>query len=126
MTIFPTLYAPQKQARQVNLFSRTTRTAKKRLHNAKEILKGVKTITITHPYHPEKGEVYEYVGRIKYEYAECVKCVDKYGEIKVFPITYTNLHTYDESVIGDGCTMTVENLLSLCELIDSIRLSGDV
>lgn len=103
-----------------------TKAPEKRLHNAKKIPKGVKTITITHPYHPGKGEVYEYIGRVKYEYAECVKCVDKYGEIKVFPITYTSLHTYDESVVVNGCAMTIENLLSLCELIDSIRRSGDL
>jgi hypothetical protein len=52
--------------------------------------------------------------------------VDEHGEINVFPITYTNLHTYDESVIGNGCTLTVENLLSLKELLDNIRCSGEV
>jgi hypothetical protein len=63
---------------------------------------------------------------MKYEYAECVKCVDKHGEIKVFPITYTRLHTYDESVVGNGCVMTVENLLSLKGLVDSIMHPRDV
>ena len=96
---------------------------KKRLHNKKKILEGVKTITVTHPYHPDKDKIYEYVGRVKYEYAECVKCVDEHGKIKVFPVTYTNLHTYDESVIGNGCEMTVENLFSLKELVDIIQCS---
>ena len=103
-----------------------TEGAKKRLHNAKKLPKGVKTITITHPYHPDKEKIYEYLGRVKYEYAECVKCLNEHGEINVFPITYTNLHTYDESVIGNGCAMTVENLLSLKKLVDSVLCSGNV
>ena len=86
---------------------------KKRLHNSKKLPKGVKTITITHPYHPEKDKVYEYIGHMKYEYAECVKCVDEHGEINVFPITYTDLHTYDESVIGKEVQETVEKALEL-------------
>jgi len=103
-----------------------TKVAKKRLHNKKKIPKGDKKITITHPFHPEKDKVYEYVGHIKYEYAECVKCVDEHGEINVFPITYTNLHTYDESVIGNGCAMTIEHLLTLKELLDNILRTGEV
>jgi len=104
----------------------TTRAGKKRLHSKRKLLKGVKTISITHPYHPDKGKKYEYLGRVKYEYAECVKCVDEHGEIKVFPITYTDLHAYDESVIGNGCVMTVENLLALKKLTDSISRPHDV
>ena len=81
---------------------------------------------ITHLYHPSKGKIYEYLGRMKYEYAECVKCMDEHDEIKVFPITYTNLHTHDESVIGNGCVMSVENLFLLKELVDNILYSKDM
>jgi len=55
-----------------------------------------------------------------------VKCLNEHGEINAFPITYTNLHTRDESVIGNGCAMTIKNLLSLKELLDSIICSGEV
>ena len=108
------------------MFSPTTRTAKSKLHNNTKLPEGVKTITITHPYHPDKGKIYEYIGHVKYEYAECVKCVNKRGEIKVFPTTYTNLHTCDESVIENGCVMTIENLLALKELLHSILWPGEV
>jgi hypothetical protein len=102
-----------------------SQTGEKRLHNAKKLPKGVKTITITHPYHPEKGETYEYIGQVKYEYAESVKCADAHGKIKVFPITYTNLHTRDENAIENDCVMSVANLMSLKELTDSILCSRE-
>jgi len=44
----------------------------------------------------------------------------------MFPVSITDLHTACDELSGNGCVMTIENLLSLKELIDGIARAHDM
>ena len=44
----------------------------------------------------------------------------------MFPENITNLHTACDELAGNGCVMSIENLMSLKELIDGIARTREV
>jgi hypothetical protein len=80
----------------------------------------VKQITITHPFHPDTGKEYDYVCKTKYYGVDYVTCTDEQGKRSMFPVNITNLSTACEELTENGCVMSVENLISLKELMDGI------
>ena len=88
------------------------------LHTDNNLSNGVATIIITHPFHPDKGKEFEFLGQT----TEYVRCLDEKGNIRLFPIKNTNLHI---SAIGDRSAegnfiAPVDDLLELKELVDSL------
>jgi len=85
------------------------------LHTDAKLINGHTTITITHPFHPDKGKVYEYLG----ENAGRVRCLDEQGKTRIFPKKVTNLHVSGLSQ-GGSCVMSVDDLLALKDLMDTL------
>ena len=83
-------------------------------------------ITITHPFHPDTGKEYDYVCKTKYYGVDYVTCTDEQGKRGMFPVNITNLHTVCDELSGSGCVMTIENLMSLKELMDGIARAREV
>ena len=85
----------------------------------------VKVIKINHPYHPQKGKVYEYLGLIKSNRGVLVRCKDTRGNLKKIPISFTDLYTstINECSNANSCVASIDDLMSLKELLDAI-LSG--
>ncbi|GHU80220.1 hypothetical protein FACS1894191_4950 [Clostridia bacterium] len=90
------------------------------LHTDKETSDDVQTLVITHPFHPEKGKSFEYLGQIDFEKGSYVKCLDEQGNIRKFPRSITNLHTSNANDYSICCVASVEDLLLLKELVDAI------
>ena len=93
---------------------------KKPHHTAKKSPEAVKQITITHPFHPDAGKGYEYLCKTKYYGIDYVTCTDEQGKRCMFPVNITDLYTASDELSGNGCVMSIENLLSLKELMDGI------
>jgi len=91
---------------------------KSTLHTTKEFFNGVATITITHPFHPDKGKSFECLRQMK----EHVRCLDDKGNIRLFPINITSKYiaTIGEHSADGSFIASVEDLLALKELIDSL------
>lgn len=81
-----------------------------------------KSIKIRHPFHPENGKEYEYIGRIQTKYDDRVKYLDKNGKMRIIPTRMTDL--YEESIIsslsGGNCALSFDDLTSLKTLVDTI------
>jgi hypothetical protein len=91
------------------------------LHTNTEILNGHKKIIITHPFHPDQGNEYGYLG----EAGDRVRCLDAQGKIREFPINITNLH---EGLCprGGKCVMSIEDLLLLKKAVDTLLRDNGV
>ena len=99
-------------------------TPKTTLHTNNNHEDSISTITITHPFHPEKGKEFEYLGQT----AEQVRCLDEKGSIRLIPIKTTSLHipAIGYSSAEGGIIAPLEELLALKELVDSLRDSREV
>ena len=76
---------------------------------------GIATTTITHPFHPDYGKEFKYLGQTN----GIARCLDDEGKLRLFPVKNTSLHI---SAIGElsasGSFITpVEDLLALKELM---------
>ena len=91
-------------------------------HTDKNLENDTHSLKITHPFHPDKGRIFKHLGQSKYGLDDYVSYFDDRGKVRKVPRNITNLHIadIDESVDGDGCVASVENLLSLKELINAI------
>ena len=88
-------------------------------HTDNNLSNSITTIIITHPFHPDKGKEYEYLGQT----TEHVRCMDNKGNIRLFPIKNTNLYitaidkcSYDENFVAP-----IDDLLALKELTDRLQ-----
>jgi hypothetical protein len=90
------------------------------LNTPPESPRGTETITITHPFHPERGNEFYYLGRELTNSGDRVSCRDKQGNLRIFPVSYTNLHPFHEKTVQDGYAVSVDDLLRLKEELDSI------
>jgi len=89
------------------------------LHTDTKEASGHTAITITHPFHPENGKECEYLGGK----TDSVRCLDKQGRIRIFPAKITNLHESERSY-GGRCVASIEELLSLKEVVDALLRRG--
>jgi len=79
---------------------------------------GIERIVITHPFHPDNGKEFKYLGQAN----ERVRCLDKQGNIRLFPINSTNLHipAIGKRAAEGSFFMPVDDLLALKELVDQL------
>ena len=98
------------------------------LHTATNLSDGGITLTISHPFHPEKDKTFGYLGLIKTKNGDYVSCFDEQGNLRKFPISVTSLHINDvrEGINGAGCVASVENLIALKEYIDALLIRHQV
>lgn len=87
-----------------------------------------KSIKIRHPFHPENGKEYEYIGRIQSKYDDRVKYLDENGKLRIIPTKMTDLH--EESIIsslsGSNCVLSFDDLTSIKALVDTILIQTKV
>ena len=88
------------------------------LNTGKEITDSVAKITITHPFHPDKGKTFEYLGQRN----ERVRYLDNQGNIRQIPINNTSLYiaAVDAHSVEGNFVAPVYDLLALKELIDML------
>jgi hypothetical protein len=97
---------------------------KTKLHTDKKYANGITTITITHPFHPDKGKEFEYLKHTdKY-----IRCLDEQGKIRQFQLNYTNMYipASGESSALSSFVVPIDELLVLKELIDSLLNTNSV
>ena len=85
-------------------------------HTADKNTDGITTITITHPFHPEQGNEYEYAGQKNNR----VRYIDKDGNIRLIPVNCTSLHipAIGERSAKGSFIAPIDELLELKVLID--------
>lgn len=89
-----------------------------RLHNANK-RGSISKVTITHPFHPDRGKSYDYLCRINHRYGEHIECSDESGKIRTLPISITDLYMPDINENSNNI-ISVDDLLKLKEIVDSI------
>ena len=99
---------------------------KKTRQTAKKANKGVKKITITHPFHPAAGKKYEYLCMTKFYRVEYVTCIDEQGKRCMFPVSITDLPNAYDTLGKTDCVITIDGFVSLKELLDNIVRSHEV
>ena len=54
-----------------------------------------------------------------------MRCLDDDGKLRIFPVNITNLYITDikNSLGGGGCEASVDDLISLKELVDALKMS---
>jgi hypothetical protein len=91
-------------------------------HTATELADGFAKITIIHPFHPDKGKAYEFLGKVKKKHVDYVRCLCEHGEVRLFPLTFTDLFiaATPESSNTSDCVMSLDDLLSLKNVVEAI------
>jgi hypothetical protein len=77
---------------------------------------------VTHPFHPENGEEFDYVGQTTKRGVGYVRCMDSTGELREFPVGSTNLNISPArgNSDGSGFVASIDDLLVLKSLVDAI------
>ena len=93
-------------------------------HNDKNIGNSIAVVTITHPFHPDCGKTFEYLG----EANEKVRCLDENGSIRLIPIKQTDQHidAIGGLTTGGGLVASVDELLAVKRLVDGLLCGGEV
>ena len=95
------------------------------VHNDKNTFDACVNITIVHPFHPENGKNYDYLELVQTKVGDRVRCMDEKGNLRIFPVNITNLYKstdYNRLEEG-GCIVSVDDLISLKELVDAFSIS---
>ena len=97
---------------------------KRTLQTDKNIADGIATITITHPFHPDCGKEYEYLGQAH----GSARCIDDEGKLRLFPLKNTSLHitAIGELSAGGSFIAPVDDLLALKKLLEHLPGCRDV
>ena len=92
---------------------------KKPLYTDKKSTDGITTITITHPFHPDKGRAFEYLGQKN----DQVRYMDANGKVRLLPVNCTDMHiaAVGEHSAEGGFVVSVDDLMALKELIDDLQ-----
>ena len=98
------------------------------IHNDKNTLEERENLTIVHPFHPENGKNYEYLELVRSKTGDRVRCLDKEGELRIFPVNITNLYEPTDymRLKEGGCIVSANDLISLKELVDAFNISRRV
>lgn len=79
-----------------------------------------------HPFIPESGQEFDYVGQTTKWNVRYIMCVDSTGKLREFPVGSTNMDITPVKSDGSGCVASVDDLLALESLLDAILLRDDV
>jgi len=102
-----------------------SRLRKKTHHTANKPTEGVKKVTITHPFHASAKKEYDYLCMTKFYGIDYVTCIDEHGKRCMFPVNITDLRDAYDVPPGSDCVMTIDDLLSLKELVDGLARSPE-
>ena len=91
-------------------------------HNDKNTIDKRETVTIAHPFHPENGKIYEFLGLVQLKTGDHVRCLDEEGKLRFFPVSITDMKApADSERLGKGgCIVSVDDLISLMKLVAAL------
>ncbi len=92
-------------------------------HNASKNSEVPERVVVTHPFHPDSGKEFAYVGLTKKRDVRYVRCIDSTGKLTEFPVGSTNLNLAPVRSGESSCVASIDDLLALKSLIDAILLA---
>ena len=68
--------------------------------------------------------MFEYLGQT----ADHARCLDEHGKIRLYPIKFTSLSipTTSEHLSASACIVSVDDILSIIDLVDALQSSRQV